>query len=342
MSTNVVLQANFLKRLKEDRATFEKNTDVSPHYAISLAAELEDEFTQARDRHNKILITKTSEPITEYLEGDVFGNIRRTYHNLWALVNDAIPQGTSSLSTHQGGMNTSTSAPGTTHEMKLPKIDIPHFSGDYNEWMNFHNLFTLIVHSSPNLEPIHKLQYLRNCLTGEALKVIKNLELNGDNYYEARKLLKARFQHTRQLVDSYFKRIFKAPAIPHETSKAIKGLIDNIQDCKTSLKKLDVVIPDYVVIYHMVEILPSETVREWGESLGGSTELPLLNKFLEFLEKRFRIAEMTEGLNKVAKKTQKAFHVQTKNVDKQEKGAKGRKSKPFKNEKKGDECQKER
>lgn len=312
MASNIVLQLNFLKSLTIDFEEFSKKSqEVSPHYAISKAAELEYEFAAARDRHNKIVVVKNSTEATKYCDDDVFRRIRESYHQLWAALHNVIPASTSSTGTQEtSNLNTTLSSQCNSYELKLPKIDIPTFNGDYNEWMSFNNLFTTIVHNSTALEPIHKLQYLRNSLRGEALNIIKNLDLDNDNYYEARRLLKARFQHTRRLVDSYFERIFKAHSIPSETSKAIKNLIDTIQDCRTSLKKLNAVIPDYVIVYHIVDILPAETLGEWGEALGGSTDLPSVDFFLAFLEKRFRIVEMTETIARSYKKPG-TYHVQS-------------------------------
>lgn len=97
-------------------------------------------------------------------------------------------------------------------ELQLPKMRFPTFDRSYDNWIAFNNLFTAMVHNNTAIDEIHKLQYLKGCLTGDALNV-KNLEVTESNYSIARALLIKRFQHTRRLVNNYLKKLFDYPKI---------------------------------------------------------------------------------------------------------------------------------
>lgn len=44
-------------------------------------------------------------------------------------------------------------------EVRLPKITVPAFSGDYTEWTSFFDLYTKAIHET-TLTPAQKFQYL--------------------------------------------------------------------------------------------------------------------------------------------------------------------------------------
>ncbi|EZA57979.1 hypothetical protein X777_02026 [Ooceraea biroi] len=65
-------------------------------------------------------------------------------------------------------VNTSLNASTTNNTRALPKITLPKFSGEYQEWRTFHDLFTSMVVDNPHLAAVEKLHYLKSHITGEA------------------------------------------------------------------------------------------------------------------------------------------------------------------------------
>lgn len=61
----------------------------------------------------------------------------------------------------------------STHQpqIKLPEVKLPTFSGEFDNWLNFHDLFLSLVHTSTHLSTIQKFYYLRSSLSDEALKL---------------------------------------------------------------------------------------------------------------------------------------------------------------------------
>ena len=58
---------------------------------------------------------------------------------------------------------------------KLPRIPLPSFSGKYEDWDSFSDLFTTLVHDVPGLSDATKLQYLKLCLRDGADELIKDV-----------------------------------------------------------------------------------------------------------------------------------------------------------------------
>lgn len=189
-----------------------------------------------------------------HIDDDVFDNIRSNYHKFWAELNSRLPKHSKS---EDHTFNSTIITPQCKQfDLQLPRMNIPTFDGAYDSWMAFNNLFVAMVHNNTSLEPIQKLQYLKSSLSGDALNIVKNLELTNENYSIARTLLINRFQHTRRLVNTYLRKLFDFPKIINENAKNLKGFVDNINDCSSSLKQLNVEILNYPLIFHLVRKLP--------------------------------------------------------------------------------------
>lgn len=225
-SSAVALQIKFDSHIDNEMEFLESSIGIrATEFELkSRLLEIENEFFQAKERHDKIFLAKPHESTKTYLEENTFTSIRNKYHKLWGMLSDRIPR----PAVQSELFNSTSLAPQnrTITEVKLAKIDLPVFSGKYHEWMAFDNLFTATVHNNPNIEPIIKLQRLKRALTGDAEAIIKNLQLNDANYDVARKLLKKRFQHTRRLVNSYLQQLYDLAPMKVESSKNLKTILN--------------------------------------------------------------------------------------------------------------------
>ncbi|XP_068210588.1 uncharacterized protein [Palaemon carinicauda] len=64
--------------------------------------------------------------------------------------------------------------------VRLPKLDLPHFTEDVLEWNSFWELYNVSVHQRGDLELIQKFSYLQSLLTGDALKLISGFKCGDD------------------------------------------------------------------------------------------------------------------------------------------------------------------
>ncbi|XP_055634052.1 uncharacterized protein LOC129774355 [Toxorhynchites rutilus septentrionalis] len=70
----------------------------------------------------------------------------------------------------------------TNFHLRLPKIDLPKFNGDFSRWLSFRDTFTSMVHSNGDIPTVAKLQYLLQSLEGEAKKPFESIDIEADNY----------------------------------------------------------------------------------------------------------------------------------------------------------------
>ena len=92
-------------------------------------------------------------------------------------------------------------APSTSSQVdttRLPKLDLPTFSGCCKEWTSFWEQYCVAVHDS-ELPDVSKFVYLESLLKGEAREVIKVFALSSSNYKTACKLLADRFGRTEKI-----------------------------------------------------------------------------------------------------------------------------------------------
>lgn len=62
---------------------------------------------------------------------------------------------------------------------------VPSFSGDYNDWPIFFDVFTSLIHLNHNLSDVIKLMYLKSSLEGDALAIVQYLAVTNYNYSTA-------------------------------------------------------------------------------------------------------------------------------------------------------------
>ncbi|XP_058817055.1 uncharacterized protein LOC131680352 [Topomyia yanbarensis] len=82
---------------------------------------------------------------------------------------------------NQTVLNTSMIAPAphpsSSFHLRLPKIDLPKFNGDFSRWLSFRDTFSSMVHSNDDIPQVAKLQYLLQSLVGEARKPFERFEI---------------------------------------------------------------------------------------------------------------------------------------------------------------------
>ena len=98
-------------------------------------------------------------------------------------------------------------APSEVTSVKLPKLDFPKFTGDVLKWKEFSESFEAAIDRKTTLTSVDKLNYLKSKLDGDALTVIRGLELTNESYEVAVKLLKERFGDRQVILDAHFSRL---------------------------------------------------------------------------------------------------------------------------------------
>lgn len=193
------------------------------------------------------------------------------------------------------GSSNNTRLPGGPN-IKLPTIQLPTFSGRYQEWLEYHDTYKSLIHDNTTIPKIHKFHYLRNSLKENAALIIKSLEFSADNYDIAWDLLCDRYQNDRILVNNHIQALFNIQPVLQESSRALRDTIDSVNRNLRALKTLNLPTEHWdIIIIHMVTSkLDPSTLRDWERERNTIKTLPTLQDFNTFLKNRADILETME------------------------------------------------
>lgn len=201
--------------------------------------------------------------------------------------------------------------------LKLPQIQLPAFSGIYEDWTSFRDLFTSLVHNNSTLSKVQKLHYLKSSITGEAETLLKHIQITESNYDQAWDLLRDRYGNRRLIVNSLVRKLVMQRKVPTQTAHHIKMLLDTTSECINSLRNLNVSTDswDPFIIFVTVQKLDPESHREWEQFAykDNLDELPKWEELVRFLQTKFRTLELISppSKEKSSKGKECTVHVST-------------------------------
>ncbi|XP_071055002.1 uncharacterized protein [Onthophagus taurus] len=123
--------------------------------------------------------------------------------------------------------------------VKLPVIDLPKFSGSYDTWLGFRDIFESLIHANASINDIQKFHYLLSALTGRARQVIESLEITNTNYQVAWELIRERYDNSRILIHNHVKALFNIKRVTGDNPQAIRKFIDDIRKHLRALAALN-------------------------------------------------------------------------------------------------------
>lgn len=177
--------------------------------------------------------------------------------------------------------------------LKLPTIQLPSFSGRYQDWLEFHDTFSSLIHLSNSIPTIHKFHYLRAALTGSAALIIRSLDFSAENYEVAWSLLCDRYNNNRLLINNHIQAIFNIDPVIKESARALRNIIDTVNKNLRALATLKLPTNhwDVLVVFMVSNKLDPLTRREWEEHRNTIKDIPTLNEFEVFLKNRADLLE---------------------------------------------------
>lgn len=108
----------------------------------------------------------------EYFVGDVYSATECLYAEHVGFLADKLyidqsPPSTSSANPSPVAYNANAKSP-----FQLPSISLPIFTGKYNEWNSFRDMFLSIIDNNCSLTDVQKLQYLKTNVSGDAAGIL--------------------------------------------------------------------------------------------------------------------------------------------------------------------------
>ncbi|XP_064464097.1 uncharacterized protein LOC135375286 [Ornithodoros turicata] len=150
--------------------------------------------------------------------------------------------------------------------VRLQRLQLRKFRGDFTEWQPFWDEFKANVHDNRNLTKSDKFHYLRSLLLGTAEAAISGLQTTEAAYDDAIALLTQRFGDRGRLEEQYLGKLRTLPHVKSSTDTCgLRKLHDYVQTNICGLRSLG--IPTVTYSSMMTQILlaaiPSDIVLEY-------------------------------------------------------------------------------
>ncbi|XP_058816948.1 uncharacterized protein LOC131680246 [Topomyia yanbarensis] len=190
-------------------------------------------------------------------------------------------------------LNSTMAAPvhaSSSFHLRLPKIDLPKFNGDFSRWLAFRDTYTSMIHSNADIPTVAKLQYLLQSLEGEARKPFESVDIEADNYASTWEALLKRYDNKRFLKRQLFRALYDLPPVKRENPPEIQGLADDFHRHVRALAKLGEPVHywDTPLVNLLSYKLDPTTLRAWEEKTSNNDDVTY-DMLIEFLYQRARM-----------------------------------------------------
>lgn len=143
--------------------------------------------------------------------------------------------------------------------IKLPVLEMPKFSGDLMEWVEFWDTFEREIHNDQTMPNVHKFSYLKALLQGADLDFIKKVRITDANYERAVTILKSRYGNVEKLVSLHKAALLNLEHVK-ENCGNLREFFRAMESNVCALESLDVEI-DPSLIASLFNKLPSDVKK---------------------------------------------------------------------------------
>ncbi|XP_051156766.1 uncharacterized protein LOC127278879 [Leptopilina boulardi] len=180
--------------------------------------------------------------------------------------------------------------------VKLPALNLPSFSGSYEKWPGFSDVFKSSVHKEKRYTDAQKLVYLRSCLSDKAADKIESLETTDANYQVAWKILEKYYDDPTLVINNHIKSFFELPNCHNASASSLGDLLNNVTKHR-ALEALNRPFLQAFPIYAVTLKLDPQTRLKWKEHMQSNNN-PTMEELLEFLHCREKVLEVNKVGNK--------------------------------------------
>ena len=167
--------------------------------------------------------------------------------------------------------------------VKLPKWNLPPFSGIITEWYSFWDSFDSTIHSNDSVSKIDKFKYLLSCLSGDAKDAVIGFKLQEAQYDEVVAHLKERYDKKEVILHEHYSALRNLTKCPNTTVE-LRKQFNFIEAQLRSLQSLGENIENYYLISLIKSKLPEEINLKLEEGKG---------------ESRWKVADLRKSVNKL-------------------------------------------
>ncbi|XP_076278431.1 uncharacterized protein LOC143208168 [Lasioglossum baleicum] len=249
-------------------------------------------FAECQNLHKQITAkaTEAERSSLDYFTKDWFLSV----HDTFLETSDYMAETLSRLAPAGSSKSTSPSEESISqpHDVnnRLPILNLPQFSGVFEEWETFRDRFRAMVINRQGLSDVSRFQYLLSCLKGEASDLVENIAITDAGYTVAWDILVANYDNTRLLVSTHLETLYDLPHVRSDSSDQLRSLRDKANKARKALINLERPVDhwDDVLVFLVTKKLDDESRKAWELELGNRTNCPTFCELDEFLQSRIR------------------------------------------------------
>ncbi|UYV60400.1 hypothetical protein LAZ67_1001040 [Cordylochernes scorpioides] len=174
--------------------------------------------------------------------------------------------------------------------IKLPKFQLPLFSGNFSEWLGFKEIFIKVIDQNRALANSQKLQYLVSALRGDAARLVRAFSISDENYSIAWQTLIHRYDNKRELAFRQIQKFLNLKFIKGDSDKALYEFLDICNEGVQNLSTLGLernTLVDLILIYIIQSKLDNSLKKDWELHIDVQG-YPSYEELITFLEKYAR------------------------------------------------------
>ena len=147
----------------------------------------------------------------------------------------------------------------------LPRVKLPTFSGNVEEWPRWFSLFKTLV-DSQEMSSEEKMVHLQNAVSGPARALVGGMVCDG-SYTDAMKVLQDRYGREIDIVQSVLKSVFSCPSPKALDAKSLERFYGVVHAACTTLKRMkyDGDLQSCENLRRIVSKLPAEMRKSWAD-----------------------------------------------------------------------------
>ncbi|XP_076301650.1 uncharacterized protein LOC143219633 [Lasioglossum baleicum] len=249
-----------------------------------------------------------------YFKEDEHGSTEMSYLEECGILSDMIAEDEAAENVKNSSNSNVTVAESVAPRSRavLPKMALPTFDDNYKDWPTFRDLFTSLIIKDPTLSPVERLHYLKSCMRGDAVSILKNVPTTDENFAVAWEKLGTRYDNLRLLVQAQIRALASLAPVKRESYAEMKRLYNETFDALDNLGRPVTNAIDWIVEL-TVERWDRQSRREWEDSVKHQKEPPSLEQLRTFMQGRIHtcraLEAKTEEPSEVKKPASKSFKV---------------------------------
>lgn len=196
------------------------------------------------------------------------------------------------LLSHTSGSHAMNSASdnGVNSGLRLPKVEIPTFDGNFEQWPGWYTLYESLIHNNASLQPMSKYSYLRSLLKDAPLTMIQGYPFE-DAYYEAAfKAILDHYNDPLRRISRLLNQLQETPSVK-EKKQSLRGLVSNFRAVATSLQILfqentEIDPLSQLLIHDFLAKADKGTRQDWEREVMRRKSFATFSEFIEYMEGR--------------------------------------------------------